>query len=88
MTVTVQTQLSGVTDPDLQWVDSAAGVTLKAKRSTNYAMTWSGTVTLPVARGSQPFRIRITETEFYPYEPAGGATTYAERITYLDTIDI
>ncbi|MGD0083458.1 MAG: hypothetical protein ABSD78_09720 [Acidimicrobiales bacterium] len=89
MTATVQTQLSGVSDPDLQWVDTPGStVTLGASESPNYSFTWSGTVTLPAARGSESMRIRLTETEYYLYEPPGGVPTYASRIVYLDTLII
>jgi hypothetical protein len=89
MTATVQSQQSGVTDPDLQWMDVAGSeVTLAASESGGYAFTWSGIVTLPTARGTQPFRIRLAETENYLYVPSGGSPTYAQRIVYLDTLDL
>jgi hypothetical protein len=88
VTATVQEQLTGVSDPDLQWVDVAgSSVTLVQQESAGYAMVWSGTVTLPVARGSQPLRLRLAESEHALYEPPGGGDpTYASRTIYLDTI--
>lgn len=90
MTATVQEQQAGVTDPDLQWVDVAGTeVTLAASESAGYAMVWSGTVTLPAPRGSQPMRIRLTELEHHLYAPPGTTTpTYTSRIVYLDTLEI
>jgi hypothetical protein len=88
MTATVQSQQSGVTDADLQWVDVPGyAVTLQVSEAAFYSFTWTGVLTLP--SGSGPFRIRITEVENYLYEPpAGGPPTYASRIVYLDTLDI
>jgi hypothetical protein len=87
MTATVQSQQSGVTDPDLQWVDVAGtSVTLAASEAPDYSFTWTGTVTLP--EGSGPFRIRLAESENYLYVPYGGSPTYASRVVYLDTLDV
>jgi hypothetical protein len=91
MTVTVQTQIPGVADPDLQWADVAGSeVTLAASQGAAYAMVWSGTVTLSAAPSSEaPVRLRLTETEYALYDPPtppGGNPTYTSRIVYLDTI--
>jgi hypothetical protein len=87
MTATVQSQVSGVTDPDLQWVDVAdTSVTLAASEAPDYSFTWTGRVTLP--GGSGPFRIRLAEAENYLYVPYGGPPTYASRVVYLDTLDV
>lgn len=90
MTATVQSQQSGVTDVDLQWIDVPGySLTLDASEAELYSFTWTGVLTLP--SGSGPFRIRLTESENYLYEPpppATGPPTYASRIVYLDTLDI
>jgi hypothetical protein len=90
MTATLQTKVSHVTDPDLQWVDvTGSSVTLEATESHNYSFAWSGVMTLPVTRGSKPMRIRIAEAENYLYEPPnGGRPTYSSRLVYLDTLVI
>jgi hypothetical protein len=91
MTATVQTQVPGVADPDLQWADVPdSEVTLAASQGAAYSMVWSGTVTLSAAPSSEaPVRLRLTETEYALYEPPippGGNPSYASRIVYLDTI--
>jgi hypothetical protein len=94
MTVTVQEQQAGVTDPDLQWVDQAGTeVTLQPNESAGYNMLWTGTVTLPGAIGSLNMRLRIAELENYLYEPPvppgdPPQPEYVSRIVYLDTIVI
>jgi hypothetical protein len=89
MTATVQSQLAGVTDPDLMWVDvPGSQVTLAASEASGYAFTWSGTLTLPAARGSQPLRVRIAESENYLFVPPAGSPTWSSRIVYMDTLEI
>lgn len=85
-TATVQEQVPGVSDPDLQWVDIADST---VPLNPTLSGPWTGTVTLPAARGSRPFRIRIAELESHQYNPPGGGTpTTASRLVYLDTIEL
>jgi hypothetical protein len=91
MTATVQTQMPGVTDHDLQWVDvPGSEVTLAVSQGAAYDMVWTGTVTLAAAPSSEaPARLRLTETEYHLYDspyPPGSNPTYTSRIVYLDTI--
>ena len=90
VTATVETELSGVTDPDLQWqAVPGSAVQLSSFFSGTETATWNGTVTLPAARGSQPFRIRIEEFELIPSAPPGlFVPPPARRRTYIDTIQI
>ena len=89
MTATVQVQQPAVTDPDLQWVDAAGSeVTLASSEAPGYAFSWSGTAELPAARGSQPMRIRLTESEHYLFVPPSGTPSWSSRVVYLDTLDI
>jgi hypothetical protein len=82
-----QVQIPHVTDPDLQWetLASSAGTQLVGKYGADSITTWTGTVTLPAARGSRPMRILIEEREQYPAWESYDETL---RTTYLDTIDI
>ncbi|MGO9911065.1 MAG: hypothetical protein ACLPQS_07880 [Acidimicrobiales bacterium] len=87
VSVNVQEQVAGITDPDLQWADvPGTEVTLDATEGPGYQFTWQGTVTLPSTTAS--LRLRITETEVYLYTPAIGPPTYEGRIVYLDTIPL
>ncbi len=84
MTAVVETQLPGVSDPELQWVPTGAAITLSASTSPPVT-TWKGTLSLPVVRGTQPMRILIAEAEQYTLQDAGDAT---QRISYFDAIQI
>jgi hypothetical protein len=86
--VWVQTELSGVSDPDLRWAVTPTGdpgTRLIGEQAAASITTWTGTVTLPAKRGSQPFRILIGEREVYVEFQKGDPTL---RTTYLDTIEI
>ena len=84
MTAFVQTAQAGVTDPELMWTPQGSATTL-TPTTNGLITTWTGTLTLPASRGSQPLRIVITEAEQYPVVGAGDA---AERVTYFDAIVI
>ena len=84
MTAAVETVRPGVSDPELQWVQTGAAVSLSHTTSGGVT-TWTGLVNLPAVRGSQPMRILIAESEQYPQIESGDAT---ERVTYFDAIEI
>jgi hypothetical protein len=84
MTAAVETALPGVSDPELMWVQTGAAVDLSAS-TVSGVTTWTGTVTLPAARGTQPMRILVAEYEQYPVLETGDA---AQRVTYFDAISI
>jgi hypothetical protein len=84
MTAVAETVQPGVSDPELQWVQTGAGVSLTATTSGGVT-TWTGVVNLPAARGSQPMRILVAESEQYPQLESGDAT---ERVTYFDAIEL
>ena len=84
MTAIVETQLPGVTDPELQWAPVGTAISLTSTTS-EFVTTWKGTVSLPVARGTQPMRILISEAEQYTTQDPGDAT---QRVTYFDAIQI
>ncbi len=90
MYATVETQLAGVTDPDLQWVGvPGSTVQLEPTFTGSYGVSWTGTVALPAPQGSQPFRIRIEEFELIPSAvPTLGVPPPAQRRTYIDTLQI
>jgi hypothetical protein len=46
---------------------------------------WTGSVVLPAARGSRPFRLVIREFETYPTDSSGGAR---QRLVYADILDL
>ena len=84
----VETELTGVPDPDLRWAVTPTGdpgTRLVGKPGPASTTTWTGTVTLPAPRGSQPLRILIGEREVYVQFQSGDPTL---RTTYLDTIEI
>jgi hypothetical protein len=84
----VESQIPGVTDPDLGWQITPAGdpgTVLTPTAEPGSITSWTGTVTLPAMRGSQPFRILIGEREQFPLLETGNETL---RTTYLDTIEI
>jgi len=85
MRVWVESQIPGVTDPDLQWTIAPGdpGTALTPTVEPGSITSWTGTVTLPASRGSVPFRILIGEREQYPLLQAGNEVL---RTTYLDTI--
>jgi hypothetical protein len=84
MTAVAETVQPGVSDPELQWLQTGAGVSLTATTSGGVT-TWTGVVNLPAARGSQPMRILVAESEQYPQLESGDAT---ERVTYFDAIEL
>jgi len=88
MRVWVEAQIPGVTDPDLQWAitpTGSPGTPLTPTQEADSVTSWTGTVTLPAARGTQPFRILIGEREQYVQVLSGNETL---RTTYLDNIQI
>ncbi len=84
MTATVETLQPGVADPELQWVPTPSTVSL-TPTAVGPLLNWNGTLTLPVARGSQSMRILISEAENYPPSDLGDAQ---QRVTYFDAITI
>jgi hypothetical protein len=89
MTATVEEEIPGVSDPDLKWRGvPGSTVPLPSKLAPGDTTIWSGEATLPAARGSRPFRIRIEEAELYIGPGAALAPSYAPRVTYIETLQI
>ena len=89
VTATVEEEIPGVTDPDLKWAAvPKSTVTLVPAYSAGEEVTWTGEVTLPAARGSRPFRIRIEEAELYVGPGGALAPVYVPRVTYIETLQI
>jgi hypothetical protein len=86
--VTVEEEIHGVTDPDLRWTAVSSPVLLTSTFIGAEELSWTGKVTLPAARGSRPFRIRIEEREIYVGPGGTFAPNYVPRVTYLDTLEI
>jgi len=89
VTATVEEEIHGVSDPDLKWAAvPKSTVTLPATITAGDVITWTGEVTLPAARGSRPFRIRIEEAEIYVGPGGGLVPNYVPRVTYIETLQI
>ncbi len=75
-------------DPDLQWIIDPAqadGTVLSVVSSSTTNTVWRGTVTLPKARGTVPYRILVAEFEEHTVVRTGNLGT---KVTYLDAIEI
>jgi hypothetical protein len=66
------------------WAPVGTAISLTSTTS-EFVTTWKGNVSLPVARGTQPMRILISEAEQYTTQDPGDAT---QRVTYFDAIQI
>jgi len=89
LTATVEAEIPGVTDPDLRWTAvPKSTVSLAAVVTAGDVITWSGEVTLPAARGSRPFRIRIEEAEIYVGPGGVLVPNYVPRVTYIETLQV
>ena len=84
----LQLKVVETSDPDLQWIIDPAqpGGTLLAATSSSEAQTvWKGTLNLPKARGTVPYRILVAEFEEHAVVRAGNLSS---KVTYLDAIEI
>ncbi len=84
----VQVKTVETSDPDLQWVidpAQAAGTLLSVTSSSETNTVWTGTVNLPAARGSAPYRILVAEFEEHAIVRDGNL---GAKVTYLDAIEI
>ena len=75
-------------DPDLQWVIDPAqpnGTLLSVTSLSESDTVWAGTVKLPKARGTIPYRILVAEFEEHTVVRAGNL---GYKVTYLDAIEI
>lgn len=84
----LQLKVVETSDPDLQWIIDPAqpGGTLLAATSSSEAQTvWKGTLKLPKARGTVPYRILVAEFEEHAVVRAGNLSS---KVTYLDAIEI
>lgn len=84
ITVTVQQKTDNIADPNMGWASSPGGeYTIQLSLTGNSPETWSGTVQLPAARGSQPMRLVITEYENYAAEGGTG-----QRLVYQEAVQL
>ena len=82
--VTVEEQMAGTQDPYLGWSPSTnAASTATLSKTGASPETWSGSVTLPAARGSQPMRLVIKEYENYPAEGGIG-----QRLAFMEAVQL
>jgi hypothetical protein len=84
----VQTKTVKTSDADLEWTIIPSGVSgtpLPVVTQTSAETIWQGTVKLPAARGSKPFRILVAEFEQHKVIRAGNLPS---RVTYLDAVQI
>jgi hypothetical protein len=84
----LQVKTVETSDPDLQWIIDPAqpAGTLLSVTSLNASNTvWKGTVKLPKARGTVPYRILVAEFEEHAVVRVGNL---GYKVTYLDAIEI
>ena len=84
----VQVKVVETSDPDLQWIidpSQPAGTLLSVTSQTETLTQWEGTVTLPAARGTAPYRILVAEFEEHGVVRTGNL---GSKVTYLDAIEI
>ena len=84
----LQLKVVATSDPDLQWIIDPSqpdGVLLTISSQTETLTQWNGTLTLPQARGTTPYRILVAEFEQHTVVRAGNL---ASKVTYLDAIEI
>lgn len=75
-------------DPDLQWITDPAqsdGTLLTVTSLNETTTVWKGTVKLPQARGTVPYRILVAEFEEHAVVRSGNR---GSKVTYLDAIEI
>ena len=82
MSVTLEMQVPG--SQDSAWLP-VAGIPLTAHTFGGPDTLWTGSVVLPAARGSRPFRLVIREFESYPTDSSGGER---QRLVYADILDL
>ncbi len=77
------------------WIPAGTEVFPLAHQVGRLQSAWTGTVTLPAERGSQPFRLAIREYEvFRSDKPATGAMAVAlimgteRRLVYADALEV
>ena len=82
MTATLEMQVprSG----DSAWLPFA-GIPLTAHTFGGPDTLWMGSIVLPAARGSRPFRLVIRELETYPTDSSGNER---QRLVYADILDL
>jgi hypothetical protein len=84
----LQVRAVKTSDPDLQWIIDPAqpdGTVLSVTSSSETITVWKGTVKLPKARGTVPYRILVAEFEEHAVVRAGNL---GAKVTYLDAIEI
>ena len=84
----VQLKSVATSDPDLQWVIDPAqpnGTVLDVTSTSESNTAWRGTVKLPKARGTTPYRILVAEFEEHAVVRTGNL---GAKVTYLDAIEI
>jgi hypothetical protein len=84
----LQLKVVETTDPDLQWIIDPAepnGTLLTVASSSETLTVWKGTVKLPKARGTVPYRILVAEFEEHAVVRSGNL---GAKVTYLDAIEI
>ena len=82
MSATLEMQVPG--SRDSAWLP-VAGIPLTAHTFGGPDTLWTGSVVLPAARGSRPFRLVIREFESYPTDSSGGER---QRLVYADILDL
>jgi hypothetical protein len=80
---TIEAQPAG-SSGDLAWVPVKTTV-LSATKGPGGITLWTASMTLPAARGSRPFRLRIEEFETYQTSPQGPAQN---RLVYADVLPL
>lgn len=83
MTVTLQTQPLG--GGDLAWVPVSV-MALTPDNSVGLSTLWTADITLPVPRGTRPFRLLIEEFEILPTDFDG--KEQQQRLIYADVLQI
>jgi hypothetical protein len=81
---------------DLGWERVGAEVTLTPVSTSNFHVTWTGSIAPTAAPQGHAQRIVITEIETFPRDPLPGDPPYMsslldrvrERIVYVDTFDL
>jgi hypothetical protein len=82
MTATLEMQVPG--SRDSAWLP-VANIPLTAHTFGGPDTLWTGSVVLPAARGSRPFRLVIRECETYPTDSSGSEQ---QRLVYADILNL
>jgi hypothetical protein len=82
MRATLEMQVPG--SRDSAWLP-VAGIPLTAHTFSGPDTLWTGSVVLPAARGSRPFRLVIREFEAYSTDSSGGEQ---QRLVYADILGL